>query len=66
MEIDDFRDLFDAYKLQFGNTFSYFDVANKNELREIASDLMQQALRGDRAAVTNADLGIVIPEDALS
>ena len=66
MELEEFQDLFDTYTSKFGNTFSYFDTANKGNLRQRAADLMQQALNGDRAAVTNADLGIDIPEDAVS
>lgn len=66
MELEEYQDLFDTYKLQFGNTFSYFDTARSDKLRGRAAELMQQALNGDRGAVTNADLGIDIPKDALS
>lgn len=66
MELEKYQDLFDAYKIRFGNTFSYFDTANSGELRARAAELMQQAIKGDRDAITDADLGIDIPEDAVS
>jgi hypothetical protein len=60
------EDLISAYVAVFGATFSIFSVKGSSVLMQKALPLMRASLEPDGKPITNADLGIEIPEGALS
>lgn len=61
-----FNEIWALYKAQFGNTFSYFDVARDEDAMKAATPLMQAALDGNRSAITDKEFGALPDDEALS
>jgi hypothetical protein len=60
------QDKLDLYYLKFGHTFSVFALdLSSPEVSQRLEQLIDAALAGDRGPVTDADLGISVPKDAL-
>jgi len=62
---DEFAEVCELYSLKFGATFSTFAFRSRPELTDKVIPLMRSALAGDRGAVTDQDLDLNYPPEAL-
>jgi len=62
---EEFAEVYELYSLSFGATFSTFAFRSRPELKDKVIPLMRSALAGDRGAVTDQDLDLNYPPEAL-